>query len=462
MHNSSPVTTQCSTDGSIMRRMRVSVIREEFLELTGHAYKAILLNQLYYWTQKVKDFDEMLLEEKNRDPDNEKELRHGWIYKSAPDFLKETLLRVSKFTFYRHMNYLIEKGWVETKGHPTHAWDKTTFYRLNLEAIHRDLNVLGYELPAVFQETYQKMTETFMLHNETSMLQNATYNKTTDKNKQDIDKDILLKHCFKERRVRVDARDKDNIKESQGKKLVLDIKSLIKTWNDLILPDDILLEEREDWLLDVVSEFFHESPTEWYMFCQKIKETPSLLVKKDDKQIVCLNWISKRENVLKIINGFREMDKLPPPILRKKDEELQEVALGHIDTIKDPIWKKICKEAFLNWAPESHYSFSSPNFSAQMKRNGQNRNDIETFLKVKLWEAKLGTIQDKVTLIYIPDGIPYNQASNYKFPYHRAIETILFHFHPDIKRLNDTRDIKIFDDHCKFYEGTDGEKRRDV
>ncbi len=43
---------------------QVSLIRGELVALTGNHFLAIVLNQLLYWTQRVKDFDLMLEEEK--------------------------------------------------------------------------------------------------------------------------------------------------------------------------------------------------------------------------------------------------------------------------------------------------------------------------------------------------------------------------------------------------------------
>ncbi len=42
------------------------VIKEELVALTGDATKAIILNQLLYWSQRTRDFDKFLDEEKSR------------------------------------------------------------------------------------------------------------------------------------------------------------------------------------------------------------------------------------------------------------------------------------------------------------------------------------------------------------------------------------------------------------
>ncbi|MGC8483798.1 MAG: hypothetical protein ACP5OE_09170, partial [Thermodesulfobium sp.] len=50
------------------RALKVSIVREEFVELTGDPLVAIVLNQLFYWTQRVKDFDLLLEEERTFNP----------------------------------------------------------------------------------------------------------------------------------------------------------------------------------------------------------------------------------------------------------------------------------------------------------------------------------------------------------------------------------------------------------
>ena len=46
---------------------QVSLIRQELVTLTGNHSRAVILNQLLYWTQRTKDFSLMVEEERNRD-----------------------------------------------------------------------------------------------------------------------------------------------------------------------------------------------------------------------------------------------------------------------------------------------------------------------------------------------------------------------------------------------------------
>mgnify|MGYP003442066985 CR=1 FL=1 len=62
---------------------QVSVIRKEFVTLTGDPFSAVILNQLLYWTLRVKDFDLYLEEEADSTSSEPQKSHHyGWIYKT--------------------------------------------------------------------------------------------------------------------------------------------------------------------------------------------------------------------------------------------------------------------------------------------------------------------------------------------------------------------------------------------
>ncbi len=85
--------------------LKVAVIREEFVALTGNPFQAVVLNQFLYWLQRVNDFDQFLQEEQKRKPEGQVSLRHGWIYKKAGELAEETLLCVSDVTMWRIITY---------------------------------------------------------------------------------------------------------------------------------------------------------------------------------------------------------------------------------------------------------------------------------------------------------------------------------------------------------------------
>jgi DNA-binding MarR family transcriptional regulator len=124
----------------------VSVIRKELVALTQCSQLAIVLNQLLYWTQRVKDFELFLEEERTCSAEDYPSLNHGWVYKTADELIEETLLTVTRPTMRKYLGTLVEDGWVEEKRNPERRWDRTAHFRLNLKRIHNELLSLGYRL----------------------------------------------------------------------------------------------------------------------------------------------------------------------------------------------------------------------------------------------------------------------------------------------------------------------------
>jgi hypothetical protein len=88
-----------------MKELRASVSREEFITLTRDPLIAILLKQLVYWRQRVTDFDLFLREEKFPLPQKPISPHHKWFYKTVPELIKETMLRVTPVTLRRYINF---------------------------------------------------------------------------------------------------------------------------------------------------------------------------------------------------------------------------------------------------------------------------------------------------------------------------------------------------------------------
>lgn len=130
---------------------KVAVIRECYFKLTNCSRSAVILNQMIYWSQRVKDFDKFMKEEQERcanlDEHTDMPLTHGWIYKTAKDLCEETMLGISENTSIKHLSLLIDKGWIDRRKNPKHKWDKTYQYRVNLYQIQKDLYNLGYNMP---------------------------------------------------------------------------------------------------------------------------------------------------------------------------------------------------------------------------------------------------------------------------------------------------------------------------
>lgn len=133
-----------------MDKLKRVVIKQELLELTGDYKKAIILNQLIYWSERVSDFDKFIKEEKERcnlnNIENNQQLQNGWLYKSCEELSDETMLGLSKSNMGVHIKYLIEKGWISERQNPVFKWDRTKQYRVNIVNIQKDLFYMGYSL----------------------------------------------------------------------------------------------------------------------------------------------------------------------------------------------------------------------------------------------------------------------------------------------------------------------------
>ena len=133
---------------------KIAVAREEFVDLTQDLLMAMILNQLLYWSQRIKDFDLFLEEEKAFNTEYERPARYGWFYKSAIELSEETMLRLTKVTIRKYLHCLIENGWISERANPLNKWDRTTQYRVNLKNLHIDLQKLGWDLPGFPRDTF--------------------------------------------------------------------------------------------------------------------------------------------------------------------------------------------------------------------------------------------------------------------------------------------------------------------
>ena len=133
-----------------MNTLKRVVIKEELVELTGDFKKAIILNQMIYWSERVRDFDLFINEERKRmktdGQDLNLSLQNGWIYKTAEDLSEETMLGLSASNMRKHLKELIKSGWIDERTNPKHKWDRTKQYRVNIAKIQKDLQKLGYAL----------------------------------------------------------------------------------------------------------------------------------------------------------------------------------------------------------------------------------------------------------------------------------------------------------------------------
>ncbi len=144
---------------------QVSIIRKEFVMLTGNHFSATILNQLLYWTLRVKDFDLFLEEERTlpilekNEENSDDPKSHGWIYKTAHELIDETMLGISHPTMRKYLKQLIDEGWIWERVHPHSKWNKTTQYRVNIKKILKDLIAIGHHLPSIYRNVFASLEE---------------------------------------------------------------------------------------------------------------------------------------------------------------------------------------------------------------------------------------------------------------------------------------------------------------
>lgn len=120
-------------------------IKEELVVLTGDYRTAIILNQLIYCSKRVRDVEEFIKEEKNRD-DCSRELTKGWFAKTSEEIAEETLTNMAPATMRRYLKKLVIGGWLNERPNPIDKRDHTKQYRVSIANIQKDLEKLGYTL----------------------------------------------------------------------------------------------------------------------------------------------------------------------------------------------------------------------------------------------------------------------------------------------------------------------------
>lgn len=176
------------------RKLKRVVIKEELVELTGDYKKALILNQFLYWSERVKDFDNFIIEENKRkkvDSANDLNLTHGWIYKTAKELSEEIMVNLSESNIRIHINILIDNGWLIQRANPKYKWDKTIQYRVNILKIQEDLQELGFNLDGY--SSFKIEDGNFKTEDHTSCFERAipettteTTTETTKKNEKNI------------------------------------------------------------------------------------------------------------------------------------------------------------------------------------------------------------------------------------------------------------------------------------
>lgn len=368
---------------------QISLIRKELVALTDNHDKAIVLNQLLYWTERVKDFELWLKEEKNFDSNNPALPQHGWIYKTAKDLIKETLLCINRTTLRRYMTFLIHKGWVAERSNPSNKWDKTLQYRVNLRKIQSDLSALGRTLPDIYLRGFL-LNEGF---SKTAEVPNACFESSKNQNEPskgqvipfgkrkefpdehgvlsknhyaplDKTQELPKVHNAPSRvqnapsnvrnctfiYLNKDYSENTNKEHTQTARVreVFDKNSfdkILEIWKTHVGQEVHLTEERKNKLNLLFSQYFQNDLTHWAQFCERVKSSPFLMGEGARKWRVTLDWVLSEGNLLKILEGnFDNSETLE----QKKTEEAQKARENEIheilESIEDPLWKKWCTE----------------------------------------------------------------------------------------------------------------------
>lgn len=131
------------------QKLKVVTIREELFALTQDTFETIILGQMLYWSERIDDVDDFILEEQERRKGNAEELniepQNGWIYKSAQQLKDECMLNLSISTVRRYLQKLIDKGYLSERNNPNNKWDRILQYHVNLNFIISEIQKLGYD-----------------------------------------------------------------------------------------------------------------------------------------------------------------------------------------------------------------------------------------------------------------------------------------------------------------------------
>lgn len=375
---------------------KVVVLREEFVALTGDPLVAIVLNQLLYWTQRVKDFDLFLKEEQFFNPECNVSLRHGWIYKTAHELVEETMLCVDRTTMRRYLKLLITEGWLEERANPHNKWDKTSQYRLNLRKLQEDLLDLGFDLPGIdsflekdslrkrhlphlLQEkdhsTGASSLKESLLDEDTASSRECLSNEESGFAKKlslssslseelpsSLDQFQLGQSPLGQSRLGGPA-DKSASDKSADESVA---REMVDLWEQHIVqklfPENWkgrlqLTEDRKDRLESLFSFHFKNDIRLWERFCLRIKAAPFLMGESPSGWSVTLDWILKDGNLFKILEGnYDDPHRAEQEDFHKDSSQGGGVTSNRpnlirdaektaiVASIKDPTWKAWCTQ----------------------------------------------------------------------------------------------------------------------
>lgn len=391
------------TSPALSRETKVAVIREEFVALTKDPMTAIVLNQLVYWTERVKDFDFFLAEEKTINPGCNVHPRHGWIYKSAEELSEETMIQVSQTTMRRYLQSLISAGWIDKRSNAENKWDKTVQYRVNLRKLQEDLAVLGYALPgkSLSIHSFQK-SESFLsdvsngvsnVQNGASNVQNGASNVQNERSISETTSEIKEESSSSSSFSCNSAREKNPEKgdEEEEENFFLELNegksneresfeeipsqsmALSETFSPETLPLKMLevwkkkigqpwiqmTDERKQGLSLLLSDHLQDDLSAWEGLCDQIKSSRFLMGEGTSGWKISLDWLLKPANLCKVLEGkfYDQKPKedtsqvpyaLGSPGIKDLSLERKSEIQATLSKIKDPTWKIWCSHLPFN------------------------------------------------------------------------------------------------------------------
>ena len=371
-----------------------AIIRREFVDLTGDHCSAVVLNQLLYWTQRVKDFDLFLEEERSFKPECNISSRHGWIYKTAQELSEETMLKVSPPSIQKYLKLLLEQGWVEKRVNSTDKWKDTTQYRVNLRKLQKGLHTIGHTLPEVYRGIFssslgtktrqhefskalslneENLNENFLPSNEnfreTSLESSCTSEEFWDsRNFQSNENTPEMPLYSREKTLHAASKNcgldtntfssseknlsSDAYTENRNKELAQRTKErehfdqFFEIWKKHVCQESLQLTEiRKRQLCSLLSLHFQNDVQQWERFCERIKASSFLMGEGGRRWHVTLDWVLSEGNVLKVMAGNFDN---PEGLQLKKSEGIKsnrnQERAKTLASIQDPIWQDWCTQ----------------------------------------------------------------------------------------------------------------------
>ncbi|MBY0291726.1 MAG: hypothetical protein K2W92_00325 [Alphaproteobacteria bacterium] len=375
------------------RSSQVAVIRREFVDLTGDHFSAVVLNQLLYWTQRVKDFDLLLEEERNFNPECNVLPRHGWIYKTANELSEETMLKATHPTMRKYLKLLIDQGWIDERINSCGRWNKTTQYRVNLRKLQEDLQAIGHTLPEVYREFYSSFPEEGVTSNE-GMQSNALpsalalakenlnvnfLHSNENLSEPSLDCSFFSEETSSVRNLHSNVRNfhgdvrnfepdvkilhsnvknlhsytytentpkNTNREHAQRTRAREDFDEFFEIWKKHVCQEAIqLTETRKHQLSALLSLHFQNDVQQWERFCERIKASSFLMGEGGRRWHVTLDWILSEDNALKVLEGnFDNPESLQfkksEGIKGNRDQERTDI----LASIQDHTWQDWCTQ----------------------------------------------------------------------------------------------------------------------